>query len=129
MRNRDYRELRRMQRDMHHLRHTEHHPKISAGIFFIVLGLALLVATNDLLNFGSVGSYFTWETAMLFIGVIMLLNLKFTPGLLLIAGGIWFLQDRIFFTTPEIFRNFYWPGVIVVVGLGFIISSFLKRKY
>jgi hypothetical protein len=128
MRNRDYRELRRMHRDKHHLRHSELHPRISAGIFFIVLGLALLVATNDLLSFGGIGSYFTWETAMIFIGVIMLLNLKFTPGLLLIAGGIWFLQDRIFLTTPELFKNFYWPGVIVVVGLGFILSSFLKRK-
>lgn len=106
----------------------EHHPRVSAGIFFIVLGLALLVATNDLLNFGSVGSYFTWETAMVFIGVIMLLNLKFTGGLLLIAGGIWFLKDRIFFITPEIFKNFYWPAVIVVVGIAFIISSFIRRK-
>ena len=56
-------------------------------------------------------------------------NLKFTPGLLLIAGGIWFLRDRIFFLTPEMFKNFYWPVVIVVTGLGFILSSFLKRKF
>jgi hypothetical protein len=129
MRNRDYRESRRMQWDMHHPRHAEHHPRVSAGIFFIVLGLALLVATNDLLRFGSISSYFTWETAMVFIGAIMLLNLKFTPGLLLIAGGIWFLQDRIFFVTPEMFKNFYWPVVIVVIGIGFILSSFLKRKF
>ena len=129
MRHRDYRESRRMQWDMHHLRHAEHHPRVSAGIFFIVLGLALLVATNDILHFGSISSYFTWETAMVFIGVLMLLNLKFTPGLLLIAGGIWFLRDRIFFLTPEMFKNFYWPVVIVVTGLGFILSSFLKRKF
>jgi hypothetical protein len=112
-----------------HTHEREHHPRVSTGIFFIALGLALLVATNDLLNFGSVSSYFTWETAMIFIGVIMLLNLKFTPGLLLIAGGIWFLQDRIFFITPEIFKNFYWPAVIVVVGIAFIISSFIRRRY
>jgi hypothetical protein len=111
----------------HHLRTREHHPMVSAGIFFIVLGLALLVATNDLLHFGSVSRYFTWETAMIFIGIILLLNLRFIGGMMLIAGGIWFLQDHIFIITPEAFKTFYWPSVIVAVGLIFIISSFFRR--
>jgi hypothetical protein len=115
------------QRVQHHLRDREHHPRVSIGLFLIVLGLALLVATNDLLNLGSISSYFTWETAMVFIGVLLLLNLRFTGGLLLIAGGIWFLQEHIFIITPGIFKTFYWPGVIVVIGLTFIISSLFKR--
>lgn len=115
-------------RDYRHLREREHHPQVGVGLFFIVLGLALLVATNDLLNLGSVSSYFTWETAMIFVGVLLFLNLHFTGGLLLIAGGVWFLQDHIFIITPEIFKNFYWPAVIVLIGLVFILSSFFKRK-
>jgi hypothetical protein len=124
MRHRDYHHYR----DYPRLRDREHHPRVSIGLFFIVFGVALLVATNDLLNLGSVSSYFTWETAMIFIGVLLLLNLHFTGGLLLIAGGIWFLKDHIFLTTPEIFRNFYWPAVIVIIGLSFILSSFFRRK-
>jgi hypothetical protein len=119
MRHRDYH---------HHLRDREHHPQVGIGLFFIVLGLALLVATNDLLNLGSVSSYFTWETAMVFIGVLLLLDLQFTGGLLLIAGGTWFLLDNIFVITPEIIKTLYWPAVIVLIGLSFILSSFLKRK-
>ena len=115
-------------KDYHHLREREHHPRVSVGLFFIVLGLALLVATNDLLKLGSINRYFTWETAMIFIGVLLLLNLQFTGGLLLIAGGIWFLQDHLFTIPPEIFKNFYWPAVIVIIGLSFIVSSLLKRK-
>ena len=121
-------------RDYHHYRDyprfsdREHHPRVSIGIFFIVLGVALLVATNDLIGLGSVSSYFTWETAMIFIGVLLMLNLHFTGGLLLIAGGIWFLKDHIFLITPEIFRNFYWPAVIVLIGLSFILSSLFRRK-
>ena len=117
MRHRDYYQYR----DYPHFREREHHPRVSIGLFFIVLGVALLVATNDLLNLGSVSSYFTWETAMIFIGILLLLNLHFTGGLLLIAGGIWFLQDNISFITPETFRTFYWPAVIVILGLSFII--------
>ena len=124
MRHRDYNHYK----DCSHLRAREHNPRISIGIFFIVLGAALLIATNDLLSLGSIGSYFTWETAMIFVGVLLLLNLHFTGGLLLIAGGVWFLQDHIFIITPEIFKNFYWPAVIVIVGLSFILSSLFKRK-
>jgi Domain of unknown function (DUF5668) len=115
-------------RDYQHPRCREHHPRIGIGLFFIVLGLSLLIATNDLLNLGSVSSYFTWETAMIFIGVLLLLNLHFTGGFLLIAGGVWFLKDHIIIFTPEIFKTYYWPAVIVLIGLSFIVSSFFKNR-
>jgi glucose dehydrogenase len=124
MRHRDYQHYR----DYPRFSDREHHPRVSIGLFFIVLGVALLVATNDLLDLGGVSRYFTWETAMIFIGVLLLLNLHFTGGLLLIAGGIWFLKDHIFLVSPEIFRNFYGPAVIVILGLSFILSSLFKRK-
>ncbi len=115
-------------RDFAQLRGREHHPRVSIGIFFIVLGIALLVATNDLLGLGNISNYFTWETAMIFIGVLLLLNLHFTGGLLLIAGGVWFLKDHIFIVSPEIFKTFYWPVVIGIIGLAFILSSLFKGK-
>jgi hypothetical protein len=110
------------------MRNREHHPQISIGLFFIVLGLALLVATNDLLNLGSIGSYFTWQTAMVFVGVLLLVNLKFVGGLLLIAGGIWFFLEEMHTGVPEYIRTIYWPAVIVLIGLIFIISSLIKGK-
>ncbi len=124
MRHRDYQHYG----NYPHFREREHHPRVSIGIFFIVLGVALLIASNDLLRLGNFSSYFTWETAMIFIGVLLLLNLQFIGGLLLIAGGIWFLQERIFIITPEIFKTFYWPAVIVIIGLSFILSTLFKRK-
>jgi len=116
-------------RDYNQFREKEHHPRVSIGLFFIVLGAALLVATNDLLHLGSINRYFTWESALLFIGVLLLLNLRFTGGILFIAAGFWFLKDRFFLATPEFFNTFYWPGVIVLVGLTFILTSFFKRKF
>jgi hypothetical protein len=124
MRHRDY----YRHKDYSHHREWEHHPRVSIGIFFIVLGVALLVATNDLLHLGSISSYFTWETAMIFVGVLLLLNLHFTGGLLLIAGGIWFLKDQILIIPPETFNTFYWPSVIGIIGLSFILSSLFKGK-
>ena len=106
----------------------EHHPQVGLGLFFILLGSALLVATNDLLNLGSISRYFTWESALLFIGVLLLLNLRFVGGLWMVALGTWFLLDDIFFVTPEAVRILYWPGIIVLTGVAFIISSFIRRR-
>jgi hypothetical protein len=111
----------------HYSGNMEHHPRLGIGMFFILLGVTLLVATNDMLHLGSLNRYFTWQTVLIFIGVLLLLNLHFTGGLLMIAGGVWFLLDDIFIVTPEIVKTIYWPAVIVLVGLSFIISSFFKR--
>ncbi len=116
-----------MKKREHLHRHREHHPKVSIGLFLIVLGLALLVATNDLLDLGSVSSYFTWQTAMIFVGALLLLNLQFTGGVLLIAGGIWFFLEMMDYQLPDIIGTIYWPSVIILIGIGFIISSFLKK--
>jgi hypothetical protein len=111
-----------------HIRQKEHHPRIGIGLFFILLGVALLVATNDLLNLGSLSEYFTWQSVMIFIGVLLLLNLKFTGGIVLIAGGIWFLLDDIYVVVPRFMEVFYWPSVIILIGIVFIFSSLLNRK-
>ena len=117
-----------MKNKYHHPRKREHHPQVSIGLFLIVLGFALLVATNDLLNLGNISSYFTWKTAMIFIGLLLMLNLRFIGGILLLAGGTWFLMDDIFTITPEIIKIFYWPAVIVLIGISFIMSSFLMKR-
>jgi len=109
-------------------KHREHHPQVGIGLFFIVLGLALLVATNDMLNLGSVRDYFTWETVLIFIGVLLLLNLQFGGGLLLIAVGGWFMLDRLYPDVPEIIKTIYWPSVIILIGIIFILSALIKRK-
>jgi hypothetical protein len=116
-------------RDHYVRRNREHHPQVGIGLFFIVLGLALLVATNDMLHLGSVKEYFTWETAMIFVGVLLLVNLHFIPGLLLMAGGAWFMIDNFYGEIPALIKTVYWPAVIILTGLSFIISSFFKRKW
>ena len=111
----------------YHTGKREYHPQVTIGIFFIVLGLALLIASNDLFHLGSFSSYFTWQTVLIFIGVLLLFNLKFTEGLLFVAGGTWFLLDDIFINMPEIIKTVYWPSVIVLIGLSFILTSVVKR--
>jgi hypothetical protein len=89
----------------------------------------LLVATNDMLHLGSIKEYFTWETAMVFVGFLLLVNLHFVPGLLLMAGGTWFFIDDYYGVVPAFIKTVYWPSVIVIVGLAFIISSAFRSRH
>ena len=107
-------------------RDKELHPQIGFGLFLITLGLAMLVATNDLLNLGSVREYFTWETVLVFIGVLLLMNLQFPGGLALIAIGSWFFIENRDYQIPELVRTIYWPSLIILIGIVFIVSSFFK---
>jgi formate hydrogenlyase subunit 3/multisubunit Na+/H+ antiporter MnhD subunit len=109
-------------------KHREHHPRVSFGLFLIVLGVALLVATNDMLHLGGVGDYFTWQSLLIFIGVLLILNLQFTGGIVLLAIGSWFMIEHLDYKLPEIVKTIYWPAVIILIGLGFIFSSFLRHK-
>jgi len=116
------------QKDHYLKRGREHHPQVGIGLFFIVLGLALLVATNDMLHLGSVKAYFTWETAMIFVGTLLLVNLHFIPGMILMALGAWFMIDNFYGEIPALIKTIYWPSVIILIGLSFLISSLVKRR-
>ncbi len=115
-------------RDQYLMRHREYHPQISFGLFLIVLGLALLVATNDMLHLGNVKDYFTWETAMIFVGVLLIVNRNFGGGLILASLGTWFLLDNRDIALPPLIKTIYWPSVIILIGLAFIFSSLFRRK-
>jgi hypothetical protein len=110
------------------MKQREHHPLVGIGLFFIVLGLALLAATNDILHLGNFASYFTWQTVMIFVGVLLLVNLHFTGGILLIAGGVWFLLDQVYYDMPHYIKTMYWPCVVILIGLSYIISSLIKKR-
>ena len=101
---------------------------LSAGIFFILLGVALLVAVNDMLNLGSVGAYFTWETVLMFLGLIMFINRSFFAGFLCIAAGGWFMLEDTFFIGLPFVKNIYWPSVLILMGLGLIVGSIFKKN-
>jgi hypothetical protein len=110
------------------MKNREHHPQVSIGLFFIIFGLAMLAATNDWLHLGSLHEYFTWQTALIFIGLLLLVNMRFVGGIAMIAAGSWFLLDRIYYDLPEIVKTLYWPAVVILIGLSFIVSSFFGKR-
>ena len=105
----------------------EENKKSDIGIFFVVLGLALLIVKTDLFNLGSSNIYYCWEAGLVFVGTILLLKLRFVLGFLMIASGVWFFVHNMNLFLPNNIELFYWPVVIFTTGLLIIISFLLKK--
>lgn len=102
-------------------------PVRGLGIFLISLGLFMMVAMLDLLKLGDPRDYFKWELLLIFIGLWSLLDGKIVGAILATAAGVWFLQDEMMYEFNHTVEILYWPGVIILVGIVFIISSFNRR--
>jgi len=93
----------------------------------ISLGLVMIAAKIDLFRIGPVSDYFTWEMLLIFFGVFNLLNLDLVFSLLLFAAGFWFLMPEMSVQLSPVYKEIYWPAVMVLAGIAFMIRPF-KRK-
>ncbi len=100
-----------------------------AGIakFMISLGLVMIVAKLDLLNLGEISDYFHWEVLLIFFAIWSLLNLELVSAVVLFALGFWFLMPEMSVQLSAAYRNIYWPAVLILAGLAFMIRP-LTRK-
>lgn len=95
-------------------------------------GVILLIGVVWLLN--EVGVYlpgwlFGWEMILIVIGLAIGVDNKFTnPAsyILILIGGV-FLLDEIFYLPFNIFQ-FFWPVLVIVIGLLIILRPSRKRK-
>jgi hypothetical protein len=44
------------------------------------------------------------------------------------AGGGWFLIDDFYGEIPALIKTIYWPAVIMLIGISFIITSLVRRN-
>jgi hypothetical protein len=93
----------------------------------ISLGLVMIVAKLDLLKLGTISDYFTWEMLLIFFGIFNLLNLDLVASLLLFAGGFWFLMPEMSVQLSPVYKEIYWPAIMVLAGIAFMIRPFKKK--
>jgi hypothetical protein len=92
----------------------------------ISLGLVMIAAKIDLFRIGPVSDYFRWEMLLIFFGVFNLLNLDLVFSLLLFAAGFWFLMPEMSIQLSPFYKDIYWPAVLVLAGVVFMIRPFTK---
>ena len=107
----------------------EKHGNPFAGIakFLIALGLMMLVAKLDLLRIGDIPEYFTWQMLLIFFGIWSLINLELVSAVILFAIGFWFLRPEMTVQLSETYEKIYWPVVLVLAGVAFMLKPITKK--
>ncbi len=105
-------------------------PFVGIAKFLISLGLVMIVAKLNLLNLGEIEDYFRWEMLLIFFGVFSILSLELVSAVVLFAIAFWFMMPDMTVQLSPVYRNIYWPAVLVAAGLAFMIKPVTnKGKY
>ncbi|MCI0522521.1 MAG: hypothetical protein L0Y37_02600 [Bacteroidales bacterium] len=107
----------------------EHNSNPFNGIakLLISLGLVMLIARLDLFRLGEPSDYFAWEMLLIFFSIFNLLNLDLVFSVLLFAAGFWFLMPEMTLQLTPFYKSIYWPSVLVVLGIAFMLRPLTKR--
>ena len=106
----------------------EKHGNPFAGIakFLISLGLIMIVAKLDLLGLGDIPDYFKWQMLLIFFGLWSLISLELVSAVVLFSIGFWFLMPEMAIQLTEPYKKIYWPSVLVLCGVAFMLKPLKK---
>lgn len=114
-------------------KHKENTYSGVVGVVLILLGALFLANNFDLIPYEVSYYFFNWKGILLVIGLIMVCSTSNkSPGMILISIGTFFITSSILRQEFEIYirlRDFFWPGVFIVVGI-FLMQKerFTQRK-
>lgn len=110
------------------MKNNEKNPLIGIGKAFIALGLVLLGIKLDLLGLGATSEYYRWEMIFAFFGLLALFNLNLVLSLIFFAIGAYFLLPDLNIQIPELVKTLFWPSLLILGGLEFILKPLICRR-
>jgi predicted membrane protein len=95
------------------------------GILVVTFGLLYMMHNMGMIDPSVWRIIFSWPMLLVALGVVNLAERNFSWGFLLMAVGGVFLIDR-YYDLPYNIFTFFWPIVIIAIGLGLIFSNSCK---
>ena len=92
------------------------------GILLVAIGLILIARNYGWLDYEYSRYLISWQMLLIVIGLFNLVRGAYTGAIVLIGIGLFFLVDF-----PDSFRENFWPALIVLVGISFILQW--RRPY
>jgi len=87
------------------------------GIIFVFIGAVLIARNFGWLDYDFARNLISWQMLLIVIGLFQLARRAYTPAIVLIGIGLFFLIDF-----PDNFRENFWPILIILVGVSFILQ-------
>jgi predicted membrane protein len=87
------------------------------GIILVAVGAVLIARNYGWLDYEFSRYLISWQMLLIVIGLFNLARRAYTPAIILISIGLFFLVDF-----PDNFRENFWPALIVLVGISLILQ-------
>jgi len=87
------------------------------GIIFVAVGSVLIARNFGWLDYDFSKYLISWQMLLIVIGLFQLARRAYTPAIILIGIGLFFLIDF-----PDNFRENFWPVLIILIGVSFILQ-------
>ena len=87
------------------------------GIIFVAVGAILIARNYGWLDYDFSRHLISWQMLLIVIGLFQLARRAYTPAVILIGLGLFFLVDF-----PDNFRENFWPVLIILVGVSLILQ-------
>lgn len=98
-------------------RHRSHNSRIFLGIILVIVGTVLIARNAGLLGYEFSNILISWQMLLIVIGLVNLSRRAYTPAVVLIAIGLFFLVD-----IPYEMRENFWPVLIILIGVIIILQ-------
>jgi len=99
-----------------HHHHSSNRRLIIGGVLLLA-GLALIATNLGIIPWNVRHILFTWQMLLIVIGLISLASSENRiTGVILIGVGVFFLLPR-FDWLPLHYRDLFWPGMLILIGL------------
>ena len=92
------------------------------GIILVLIGGVFILHNYNLIPRNVTKIIFKWEMILIVIGVYNLLTKRIISSFILIGIGVFFLLPDLFIL-PHSFNELFWPVLLIVVGLVFILRK------
>lgn len=95
------------------------------GVLIVAFGLLFMLHNMNVIDRSTWRIIFSWPMLLIALGAVNLAERKYSWGLILLFIGGVFLIDR-YFNLPYNLFTFFWPVIIIIVGVGLIFSNTFK---
>lgn len=100
--------------------------RIPFGILMVTLGAVLLLRNLNMLPPEVPAYVFSWKMLLIIIGLYSLIVFRKMGGIIMVGVGAYFLIPEVV-GMPAIDFHLFWPGIFILLGLGFIFGKKGKK--